>query len=152
MTRRQLVIVAVLGHVAIAVWCVITSVRNSFDPGHYYQFFRHPERFVPPVDDIAWWCGAIGIEVTVASWVLKLVPSTAAASFVLALVAGLATLVLAPLAMHAPPYYGMHIVFTAFSTAWLCLVAIVAKLAGPGRKLVDPPLPSAVIRSRRSPR
>jgi|GEM_PF-3686623 len=137
MTRRQLVIVAVLGHVAIAVWCLITSVRSSLDPGHYRQFYDHPEHFVPPIDDIAWWCGAIGIEVTVASWILKLVPSTAAASFVLALVAGLATLVMAPLAMHAPPYFGMHIVFTAFSTAWLLLVAIVARLAGPGRTRAD---------------
>jgi hypothetical protein len=143
MTRRQLVIVAVLGHFVIAVWCIVTSVRNSFDSGHYYQFYRHPESFVPPVDDIAWWCGAIGVEVTVASWILELVRSTAAASFVLALVAGLATLVLAPLAMHAPPYYGMHIVFTAFSTAWLFLVAIVAKLAGPGRRLGDAPLDPA---------
>jgi hypothetical protein len=133
MTRRQLVTVAVLGHVAIAAWCMILSVRHSFDPGHYHRFHNHPESFVPPVDDIAWWCGAIGVEVTIASWVLKLVPSTAAASVVLALIAGLATVVIAPFAMHAPPYLGMHIVFTAFSTAWLLLVAIVAKLAGPRR-------------------
>jgi len=138
MTRRQLVTVAVLGHVALAAWCIVISARNSFDPGHYRNFYNHPETFVPPVDDIAWWCGAIAVEVTVASWILKLVRSTAAASLLLAVIAALATLAMAPLAMHAPPYFGMHIVFTTFSTAWLLLVAIVARLAGPRHTLAAP--------------
>jgi hypothetical protein len=129
MTRRQLVILAVLGLVALAAWCLVTGIQRSFDPGHYRGFYNHPQDFVPPVDDIAWWSGALAVEVIVGSAILVLARSPAGACAVLAVIAGLVTLGMGSLAMHAPPYYGMHVVFLAFSTVWLLLMAIVAKLA-----------------------
>jgi hypothetical protein len=38
---------------------------------------------------------------------------------------GLGGVAFAPFTMHAPPYFGLHIVFLVFAAGWLALAAIV---------------------------
>jgi hypothetical protein len=128
--RRTFVRIASLGHLAIAAWCVLASVRQSGLPSHYYQF-RHGEAgFVYPAHEVGVWCSAIAAELVATCWILWFVRATASTAALLAVLFGVATCGFGVVAMHAPPYYGMHVVFLLFSAAWLVIVALAAALLG----------------------
>jgi hypothetical protein len=105
------------------------SLDGSGMPSHYYGYFRSPERFVYPTRDVAQWTGAIAVEAAVASWWLWRARSVPATCVVLALLFGPALAVLAPFAMHAPPYFGAHLLFLLFAVAWFVVAALATWLA-----------------------
>jgi len=124
--RSWSLVVASLGLVALAIWMVLGIIENSGHPGHYYQFRNHADGFVYPTADVAWWCGGIGVELAVALGILWLARRTHPSIRMLACVAlfalpfGMAV----PFAMHAPPYYGGHIVWLFFAVVWLVIAAV----------------------------
>jgi hypothetical protein len=135
---RRFAIVAIACHAAIAAWCILTCIERSGRPGNYYAFRNSPEQFVYPTHDVAVWCGVIVLELAITAWVLLRSPSLAAASLMLGLLSGLVCALLLPLTMHAPPYFGFHVIFLLFSAVWLVLVAILAWLASLSRSAREP--------------
>lgn len=128
--RRTFVRIVSLGHVVIAAWCILTSVRQSALPSHYYQFRHDASGFTYPMHDVGVWCSAIAAELVATCWILWFVRATTSTAVLLAVVFGVATCGFGLLAMHAPPYYGMHVVFLVLSAGWLVLVAIAAAITG----------------------
>lgn len=112
--------IAAIGLAAIAAWCIYMSLDRSAMPGHYYGYFRSPERFVYPTRDVAEWTAAI------ASWLLWRARSVPATCVVLALLFGPAFCMLAVFAMQAPPYFGAHLVWLLFAVAWFVVAAVAA--------------------------
>lgn len=130
--KRLLARLASLGHAAIAIWCIVHLVKSSGDPGHYYQYRHGAEGFQYPAHEVGVWCSVIGAELVATAWILWFAPSLAATAVLLAVAFGVATVGFGLLAMHAPPYYGMHVIFLLFSAGWLVIVGIAAALAGGG--------------------
>ena len=126
---RRFSVTTIAGLTAIAAWCIRTSIHNSANPDAYYGYFRAPWRFVFPTRDVIEWVSVIAVETVIASWILLRARSAPATSMGLALVLGLGVVVFAPFTMHAPPYFGSHIVFLVFAAAWLALAAIVGWIA-----------------------
>jgi hypothetical protein len=123
-------VTTIAGLTAIAAWSIGTSIQRSAEPGFYYGYFRHPESFVFPIRDVIEWVSVIAVETVIASWLVWRARAPRAASMLVAVVFGLALVCFAPLAMHAPPYFGGHIVFLFFAAAWLAVAAIVGWVAG----------------------
>jgi hypothetical protein len=126
---RRFSVTTIAGLTAIAAWCIRTSIQHSANPGAYYGYFRTPERFVFPTGDVIEWVSVIAVETVIASWILWRTRSSHAMSMGLAVVFGLGVFACAPFAMHAPPYFGAHIMFLLFGAGWLAVAAIVGWIA-----------------------
>ncbi len=121
---------AISGLTILAASCVYLLLRNSADPGHYYEYHSTPERFVYPTHDVIVWTSVIVVELLVASGFLLVTSSLPKACMVLVLVFGVGLAAMIPFAMHAPPYFGAHTVFLIVATGWCLVAAIVTGLVG----------------------
>jgi hypothetical protein len=121
--------IAVVGLAAIAAWCMYLSIDRSGMPSHYYAYFREASRFTYPTRDVALWSAAIAIEAGVALWFLWCARSVPAMCVVLALLFAPGVIVLGPLAMHAPPYFGAHLVFLFLAEVWFVVAALATWIA-----------------------
>ena len=126
------------GLVAVALWSIYGLLQRSADPGFYYQYFRNPQLFVYPAQQVAEWGTAIAVEAALACFVVMRVPkrSRIAACLIAALVLGSGFVAMLPLAMHAPPYYGAHLVWLLFGAGWLVVAAIVLAIVRVARRSV----------------
>lgn len=142
--RRTIARLASFGHAAIAAYCIVKVVTVSGDPGHYYGFRNDATGFRYPAHEVAVWCSVIASELVGTAALLWVVPALASTACLLAVAFGVATVAFGMLAMHAPPYFGMHIVFLLLSAGWLVIVSIAAALLGRGDKETATRLAAAV--------
>jgi len=126
-TPNWISLVAIAGLVALAALMIHGVIANSANPGSYYGYRHHPEDFVYPADDVLTWTLAIAVETLAACTLLLLVRGAPVATCAaIAAIFAVITSFFMLFAMHAPPYYGGHLVFALFSAAWLGLIVIVA--------------------------
>lgn len=120
--------IAAVGLLVIAGGFIYLSIDGSGMPSHYYAYHRSPERFTYPTHDVMVWSAAIAVEALVASvflWRARSVPWTAG---ILTLVYLPVLAFFAPFAMHAPPYFGAHLVFLFAAVVWFILAGLGAWL------------------------
>jgi hypothetical protein len=123
---HRIALIAIAGLTALAAFCLHTLISNSARPGAYYAYRHSAADFVFPAQEVVTWGLAIVVETLVASGVLLLRRSPVATCAGIAAIFGTSVVFLMPLAMHAPPYYGGHLVFVLLSAMWLGLIVIVA--------------------------
>ena len=126
--RSVSLVVASVGYVALAVWCVWSIVNSSGNPRAYYKFRNSDAGFVYPTDDVIAWSIAIAVELVGILAFLRLArrtsPGVRLLSIVILPVIGIP--VFGFVAMHAPPYYVGHLVWLLFAGAWSVVTAIAA--------------------------
>lgn len=125
-TPSWIALVAIAGLVALAALSLHAVIAKSARPGAYYGYSHHPEDFVYPAEAVVKWCIAITVETLAACTLLLLGRGAVASCAAAAVIFGVIVVVFLPFAMHAPPYYGGHLVFALFSALWLGLIVIVA--------------------------
>jgi hypothetical protein len=127
-TPSWISLVAIAGLVVLAALSIHGVIAKSADPGGYYGYRHHPEDFVYPAEEVVTWSLAIAVETLAACTLLLLARSPVARCAAAAAIFGVIVMFCMPLAMHAPPYYGGHLVFVLFSAMWLGLIVVVARI------------------------
>lgn len=132
--------IAGIGLVVTAAWSVERLIRSSARPGNYYQYRHSADGFVYPTHEVVWWCVAIVVELVIALSFLVFAPRSsppAARLAILGALFGLGLLGCGLLAMHAPPYYGGHLVWLFRAAAWTFVMAFPAALEHWHKKRVE---------------
>jgi hypothetical protein len=125
-TSSWIALVAIAGLTALAALGLHALISHSARPGAYYAYRHFPEAFVYPTQEVLTWSIAIAVETLAAcAWLLR-TRSPVATCAAAAAIFGVIVAFCMPLAMHAPPYYGGHLVFVLLSAVWLGLIVIVA--------------------------
>lgn len=125
-TPSWIALVAIAGLVALAALSIHGVIARSAHADLYYGYHRHPEDFAYPADDVLTWIVAIAAETLAACTLLLLGRGPVASCAAAAVIFGVIVMLCMPLAMHAPPYYGGHLLFVFFAAVWLGLIVIVA--------------------------
>jgi hypothetical protein len=126
--KLRVATIPIVGLVGLAAWAVHRLVEASGHPGNYYRYRHSDIGFVYPTDSVITWSAAILVEALVASFIVGRVKHTPGGCVVTALCFGAAFMAMLPLAMHAPPYYGVHLVWLLFAAGWLVVAAIATAL------------------------
>jgi hypothetical protein len=126
--KLRVAMIPIVGLVGLAVWAIHALVVRSGHPGNYYRYRHSDVGFVYPTDSVVTWSAVILIEAVIAGVVVARIKHTPGACVVMALCFGAAFMAMLPLAMHAPPYYGMHLVWLLFAAGWLVVAAIATAL------------------------
>src|SRR5687767_1168816 len=112
--QRWMSQLAVSGLVIAGVYSLAKLAVRSAAPGSYYRFRHSAEGFTYPTESVVTWSAVIAVELAISVFILLRTKSVPSMCLVLGLLYGLGLLSLGVFAMHAPPYFGGHLVFLLF--------------------------------------
>jgi hypothetical protein len=118
--------IAVAGLYAIAIWVGSTTAYRSGNPGNYYEYRHLSTLPAYPLAQVLESGAAIVILLAIASYVIHACRSVGVALFLLALLLGIGVFCMAPVLMHAPPYFIGPFVFAFFAAGWCLAMVVVA--------------------------
>ena len=128
--RSTTIWIALAGLVAIAICSGASIVAHSGDPGFYYEYHRAHILPAYPTTAVLESVGGMVAELVAAALLLVLARRTKPFVRLLAVTVFAAVLFLVglPLAMHAPPYYGGHLVWLLFAAGWTFVMTVIAAI------------------------
>jgi len=143
--------VALIGLVAIAIYSGHGLAIISGDPGHYYQYRHASVLPAYPTTAVLESLGLMAAEVVAAFLLVLLARRTKPAVRLLAVgvCAGAMLAAGLPLAMHAPPYYGGHLVWLFYAAGWMLPMAAIAAIESAVRaRHPAPTVPAAIAKQK----
>jgi hypothetical protein len=130
-TESRLLWIAVAGLWINALYWSLSMIERSSLPQTYDGYlYRHddiPAEWVFPTDDVATWICAIAVEALFASVLLRRVTGhPAGLCLCTAVLYGMATMVMAPMAIHGRTTVAHHVIALFFAAGWLFAMFLAA--------------------------
>ena len=127
--QRRMSWLVICGLLLIALYCSGTMILDSFEPDAYARRRHNAGPWHYPWEGVVGSLSLMAAEVLGACVALRRARSAARAAFFLSLALGAGFLATAILAMHAPPFVTMHLLWLLGGSAWCLLASVCCGIA-----------------------